>query len=436
MKRRRTYLGARLLCALVWMAALVSPNDVLAIEGVRVTPGFVTVNAIRPRATQSVAVTWQVEPFQGMGVSQRLFSPGAQVETDQGARQMIATFGGLPPQTIASPVAPMLSFPDSVQITRELVAEALSRGAQRLLYTRRFSNQLVLGAARFDLPAVLVGQSIEISSEQSFSIAFTTNSTGSLVVFGAELRFDEGTPLRVLKVGEPVRVFADLSYAGTGPLEAVWEIADEGSPDGVPLFRPLRRVRRFLGAGQRLTLEGPQLRTQRAGPHLVRLRLVDPTLSFELPTLRYLVGGARAAIIPAIHWTGSPIQAAPGASLSWSAVAGAAAYRLEVWEAESAARSAIRILRGSEDPTFQDRRSQTGEDRLYEGRRDRASALRWRAAKLVPATSNEFVLNAGLLEDLEQGARYAWRVVAVDARRQPVARSPVRWLLTEPAVKK
>ena len=187
-----------------------------------------------------------------------------------------------------------------------------------------------------------------------------------------------------------------------------------------------------LGAGQRVTIDGPRLRTLRAGPHLVRLRVVDPTLAFELSTLRYLVGGARAAVVPAIHWQGPPVEAAPGAHLSWSRVVGAAAYRLEVWEAERAARSAIRIFRESDEPEYQDRRARTGEERFYEGGDvlARPRALRWRTAKLLTAGSTEVALDSGLLGELEPESRYAWRIVALDAHRRVIARSPVRWLRT------
>ena len=103
------------------------------------------------------------------------------------------------------------------------------------------------------------------------------------------LRWEDGTVYQTVGQGQQgLMAYADLKHEGTGLLQAQWLV------DGVP-FRTFTQSLAFAG---RVTLASGQdrpgspplgLPTDRPGEHRVTLRILSPSLAFEVPILRYFV---------------------------------------------------------------------------------------------------------------------------------------------------
>ena len=96
------------------------------------------------------------------------------------------------------------------------------------------------------------------------------------------LRWEDGTLRRTVVQGETgLSALADLKFEGTGLLQAQWLV------DGA-VFRTFSQQ---LAFANRVTLSsGPDsMPTGIPGEHRVSLRVIQPTLSFEVPVIRYFV---------------------------------------------------------------------------------------------------------------------------------------------------
>jgi hypothetical protein len=158
---------------------------------------------------------------------------------------------------------------------------------------------------------------------------------GPFEVLRFELNFDDGSTLRTIAPGAPLRAEATVSYSGTGELRAVWELADAGSTAGTPIFRPLRNVLRYLGASGRVRLQSPELPTAGSGLHLFRLRVVEPDTAFPLPTIRYFVmeeaGRGQAPQPLQLRGPGHLASLGDDTRFAWDLVEGASAYQIEIY---------------------------------------------------------------------------------------------------------
>jgi hypothetical protein len=199
----------------------------------------------------------------------------------------------------------------------------------------------------FGGPTFVVAAIIQLSSPLGSDFAVTR----------IQLRLGEGSPLRLVARGSTVSAWADVSYAGTGDLEALWELAEPASSAGAPVYRPLRRVRRPLGGGGRVSLPAPELPSDATGLYLLRLRVLDPVPGFEAPILRYYV--APEGVVPSEPVgivLGEPAHLAelgPDTVFTWRPVPGAVAYRLEFRPGGEAARD-LHIHFDPENPTYAD----------------------------------------------------------------------------------
>lgn len=411
-------------CAATWM---LGANAGFAVESVRANPPFITINAFRPLPIQTTAVTWQLQSFGGVG-PQTIGSSGARFQIDSGS---VVTVGQAPPlaaQSVPGGPSRPVTLQENLQIPRSVIDEALRRGASRVLFRRTFTNQFINPGSRPDLPGI-AGPAV-VSVDQTISIVLSTSSTGELVLFGAELRFDAGSPVRIVSAGELVRVAADLSYAGSGELEAVWEIADDGGPSGVPLFRSLRTVRRFLGAGQRVSIKAPEIRSHRAGPHLVRLRIVSPSPQFPAPVARFAVTGPGARQIGEMHWGPFPKRIGGGAALTWQPYPGAAAYRVEALVSESSPDPAEALFT-SEHPTYRDRQGAGADVQAFE-RDVRHDARPLRVVATALTRDARFEPSRAWLAPLPKDRALGWRVVALDSEGRPLGVTPLQWAVRSP----
>jgi hypothetical protein len=177
-------------------------------------------------------------------------------------------------------------------------------------------------------------------------------------------------------------IHADIKYTGTGRLRGRWELVRPGDPLPEPRdllteaslpvelrgtqqrYSQIGRFNVFLAPGGRFTLQGPdlsRLQAQAAGGYLILLRVEasddrenDSDLGavgagtgvvhsgaaagFPMPVLRVVVGGgdntqavtAPGAFDALLPRDGATLPGAQPLEFSWSALPGAAFYRLEV----------------------------------------------------------------------------------------------------------
>ena len=113
-------------------------------------------------------------------------------------------------------------------------------------------------------------------------------AAGPFQVLSAELSFDDG-PARALSADETVRAAVKIAYVGSGEIEGVFEVADAASSAGSPVYRVLRRVRRSVGPGEHVRIQGPKLPTTRLGAQRLRFRLVGAAEDAEIAAAVYAV---------------------------------------------------------------------------------------------------------------------------------------------------
>lgn len=162
-------------------------------------------------------------------------------------------------------------FTENLSIPAEVLVEASQIEGAPIRYVREFREG-------------------DLDSRAEVILDVTEGIAAPFAIRRLELRFSGGEPFRLVERGQNLAAVAELTYAGTGLLEATWEVADPGTTLGTPVFRPLRLERRNLSGGGRIRLSSPALPTDLVGGHQVRLRITAPSPSFEEPVLRYQVG--------------------------------------------------------------------------------------------------------------------------------------------------
>lgn len=306
----------------------------------------------------------------------------------------------------ASPTGGVSPFEivETFALPQTVVEAARQAGADRILYQREFSESAGgvdrnNGRVAIPVPPVAPPTAPPGGPPPAAPPADTAPAASALRVERLQLRLEDGRPFALVAAGAHLSAVAGLRYAGSGLLDAVWEIAEPAAAEAGELaFRPLQRVRRYLGAGRDVVLQSPPLPTGQTGPYRLRLRLVQPPVDFPPPELAYQVQAA-AAVRPAPQRI-ALLEPAEGAVLhrdtrfAWQPVPGAWAYQLELYEAG---------VPGAPP----------------------ASGI------VVPGRAAETRLSAPVLARLASG-RYRWRVIAVDAEGRLVGESPLRAIERRP----
>jgi hypothetical protein len=243
-------------------------------------------------------------------------------------------------------------------------------------------------------------------------------------------------PIVFVKQGErPPQIKAEIAYNGTGRLRGRWEVALPGEelPDeddllteaSLPIeqrglqrrYRQLSRFNLFLPPSGKYTLAGPEvarLPVTIEGPYLVLLRIEasddkegDSNLvvvgagpgvvhsgavaGFPMPVLRYFVGSGQPATVDSLRLLlpaeNAQIPVAQTVEFSWTEIASAAVYQLEV--ADEAGQVVLAAML-------------------------QPATLSYRA----PSFLREKAANAGL----------QWRVIAIDQSGAKTAETPWRRL--------
>ncbi|NOZ11787.1 MAG: hypothetical protein GXP09_12220 [Gammaproteobacteria bacterium] len=272
-----------------------------------------------------------------------------------------------------------VTFNETIQVPRDVVYRAQKQGASSLLLTRQFSDGISMVTAKVTLH--IAGGS---------SGAFTLNRVALL--------HKDGQRLRVVNRRERLQVIADITYGGSGRLDADWEIATPTSSGGVLIFRSLKLVRKYLSGFGQVRLESPTLPTTSAGQYVVRLRINTPAMGSGSPTISYFVTVSRPRTQHEVKiiTPDKDTLLTTGVRFAWQPVTGAAFYQIEV------------------HPQLG---SKTGDSRLVAG-------------LAVPASQRETNFSRLTYEYLSPGRRYRWRIVAINKTGEVIAASAYREIST------
>lgn len=304
---------------------------------------------------------------------------------------------------------------ERLRVPPNVVRAAQNLGATSILYTRDFMDS---GASPPSAPVAV-----------TFRLVGGLGGPFEITFF--RLRFEDDSSLKVAKPDERLRAIADISYTGQGAIEATWEVSASTvsrTAGAVTSFQRLERVRRHLDGSGRTRLRSPVLPTGEAGLHLVRLRFTAPATAFELPDIRYFVLGGH---VPGLDMAPLPLELGTPPDLaalaeetpfSWKPVSHTGAYQLEIY--------AIPKVPAGEYPP----------DAALEPTADRRVILieeplpdHLVTGVVVPPDQTQLTLPPDVLQSLEAGRSYSWRVRALAIDGSVLAESPSRELRVPPS---
>lgn len=272
--------------------------------------------------------------------------------------------------TVRVPGGGQASAAESFTLTPATIAAALHLGVGTLNVTRTF------GIAPYAAVATVV-------------VTLGGTASGPLTLSRVALHFEDRALLRVLEPGESAVAIAEVTYSGGGTLNGVWEVASPPTTRGQPVFVPLGAASVNLEGGGVTEVTSPPLPSPLAGRYLVRFRVRTPVVPFEALVLQYAVEDDGTPVPPIAVVRPEPHATLTGATrFEWQPAPGAYAYRLEFYDADSAAAGG---------------RPLSGE---------------W-----LPAAQRDAILSALAQTHLQAGRAYRWRIVAFNGDSQIVGRS-------------
>ena len=282
---------------------------------VTATPSTVNVN---PAGSTVLTIRWRVGVLSSIPASIVVSSAGGTLSTG------LATGGALS-QTVQHPGTGLIF----VTFTERLRLD-------------RTSAQLIAqnGGATYDR----VFTDINGSSGPT-TVALRSTGGGELSFRDFALEFDDDSNFRVVGKDTALTARAQITTAGKGTLDGVWQVAGPSGSDG-SAFRPVGRVRQVLAGSRRTVLESPQLPTDRPG--IYRVRFLPDTSNTRAagetyPELSYsvLAGAGQPALGLIAPDPGSAVS--PATQFRWQPVGGAAGYRIEFLAASGAGISDQRL---------------------------------------------------------------------------------------------
>jgi len=291
---------------------------------------------------------------------------------------------------------------ETVAVPAEVSVQAARLGATTIVYQRTFSDGST-GTAAINAGIIIGGSGLARFGVSRMALAF-----------------DDGAVVRVVPLNSRLSAAADVTYVGSGSLRGYWEVADPGSTAGTPIFRQLQSVSQGVGGGDRAKLRSPDLPTDTAGLHIVRLRLTDPSPAFDPPVLYYYVGeprpGTPFSLMP-MTVMNPPNEAYIDASTQfiWQPVRGARVYKIEIFASPEVPSLHLPELGGApatEDPQLM----------------RRALSRPPIAGMLVAAKQNQTTLSAATRAKLQQRRSYFWRIQAISEDGSVIGEAQVREL--------
>ncbi len=365
------------LCLLVLVAMLWPAQLPAQITAVQVTPaqGNIALNR-----NASFRLVWSVTTDAGPVVSsQQGVLADASGNVYLSVPQALLVNASVSLDVTGNPIPLSVQLPETLSIPAAVVARAAQAGVSRLYYRRSFADGSIASGAP---PTAAIALDITGAGGAPFAV----NYIG--------LRFDDGSLRRVLAVGEELRARATIRFTGTGRLRGVWEIADPASSAGAPVYRPLRVVQQPLFGGRAASLDSPPLPSQQPGLYRLRLRVIEPADSGDTVSLQYFVAAASSPPLAPVEVIAPQANAVlrDDTVFRWQPVSGAVAYRLEFHQRNSDGKAGDAPLAGME----------------------------------VDASRRSLVASQLMRRHLQPGGSYRWRLIALDASGQRIARSEWR----------
>jgi hypothetical protein len=270
---------------------------------------------------------------------------------------------------------------ESIYIPPAIARAALQLGSASVTIRRTFADSTD--------PGTVVGSS---------DLYLNTAPGDGLQVVRIDLRFSNQSRASMVPQDSLLTAVAQVRTEGNGWLDARWEIADGSGLQGAPLYRPLRSFRQYVGGGQILALESPNLPTTGSGRYLVRLSVREPQLAAEAAPLLYQIMSAGPGETLEVLSPPDGTLLRVDTQFAWQPVPGARAYVLELLPNHDESKNGIAV----------------------DSRQDR------RGAAMLPSTTTEMQISTLVRQGLLSGQRYNWRVIALDVAGQPLSQSPMR----------
>lgn len=329
------------------------------------------------------------------GTPHRIFSNSGTFSDAQG-NFSIANSRSVSTTTIAAGTIEVpYTVRERLQIPRSVFFGARKNGSTQFQYTRTFFDES--------------GGSVpSITATIFFKV--TNSSSGALSVSQIDLRFSTNNLTEVVRTDEVLFAYANVSHAGSGIFDAVWEIATPASTSGNPVFTTIATVRKLLAAGRNVIVESPPLPTNLTGNYLVRLRTRSPETDFDILQIRYSVLPTNKPVVAVkklFLLNPSNNSVVTGNTLfNWEPITGTKAYQLEIIEADSVELPSLNSLSPS----------------LSDSKEDEPLS----AGVLLPSEQQSSVLTKLVLEHLKPGRSYQWRTIAIDNDGNIIGKSEYR----------
>lgn len=346
---------------------------------------------ITEQQTSRIRITWS-----GSSDGVHSNNPGQtyRVSSDEGVfllgRSVLATNNRrISDQLIEGNINPF-AITETLRIPRSVLAAAEQAGSTTIQYRRIFTDE-------FD------------ANQASSAVAFkiVSSNSGVLSISRIDLRFRSGGISMVAETGQQFNATANVSYHGSGLLNLRWEIATTPGTNGTAVFKTLKTLRRFLGAGRKLIIESPTLPSQSTGSYILRLSVTSPEVEFEPLLLHYSIirGSSFEQAIQTIRLITPPNRHSINeqSMFSWEPIASATQYQLEIYESP----------KGNQP-------LDTPNDKVL------ATGI------LLPSNELESTLTPLTIQHLKKGKTYYWRAVAIDANGLLVAKSEFRQVIFSP----
>ena len=277
-------------------------------------------------------------------------------------------------------------------------------GAQVQNWLQQGYRVVVLRRA-FQDPADGITVNADVRFSLNVSGLRTTRENAGFEVQRLQLSFPNQTSQTVVEFEQPLQANLDVNYSGTGLLEGIWQIAEPGSAQGLPLYRTLRLEKRNLTKTQHSRLTSPALPTTKAGRYLLRFCVIDRdettsgnadfNCSGTQVTVAYQV--LDSVVVQVVPIKVQPVNKAigPETELSWTAVPEVVVYQLQVFE------------KAQPDPNFI-------------------------VGMLLPQQQQSTQLSELVLTKLSAGHAYDWRINALDSQGQLIGQSGLMHFVYQP----
>lgn len=354
-----------------------------AIQSVGPRPARISVT---PQSAIGAGVRWEAALLPG--VTGPVGSPLSVVSAEGIFRSPDGRILGRVPATISQPVPP----PATTSLSARAAGAVVVVNEQVNIPHTVIDAALATGFAWFSLQRTFRAGDNSAPAELRLNLAGRV--AASFGIDRAELRFLDGSRFRTVPRGEDVYVEADITFRGSGRLQASWDLAGPTTTPGAAMFVRRELVDQYLSFGRRTLIRSPAIKAGELGAYTVRLSITAPNFpGGDLLEVRFVVRATGEALEISLVQPQPLARLVAGLPFAWEAVAGARNYQLEFHDMPSA-----------------------------EGREPAAGMI-------LPGGESRTALSQAAERNLKPGRSYWWRVIALGPDGVLLGRSALRELL-------